>query len=323
MKSVVYASPWIPADWIAAHGFQPRRITPQANGHGEPLAPGRCIYSEIFSRQAQITEVDCVIFASSCDQMRRSGDAHAQRLPARAFLFNMPAATGNAHSRRLYIDELRRLGRHLERLGGISPTPGRLASVIAEYEEARIRLRGAREDLHGRELAESIHHFNAEGATPPPNEKYITHSGEIALALVGGPLMREQLALFDIVTESGGRIALDASETGERGLPTPIDRRLLGEDPFAAMAEAYFEGIPDVRERPNWRLYNWLKTRFDERFIRGVILHRQVWCDLWQAEAPRLKEWCGLPTLELEGQPDGRIDARTRTRIEAFIEALE
>jgi hypothetical protein len=56
--------------------------------------------------------------------------------------------------------------------------------------------------------------------------------------------------LFDLVEEAGGRIALDATETGRRGQPRPFDRRRIAEEPLMELADAYL-GIADASRRPN------------------------------------------------------------------------
>ena len=83
--------------------------------------------------------------------------------------------------------------------------------------------------------------------------------GAVSIALVGGPLRPHLFELFDIIRRSGGEVVLDATTTGERTLPSPFDRRRVGEDPFSTLVEAYFGEIPDAFRRPNSRLYQWLK----------------------------------------------------------------
>jgi hypothetical protein len=122
----------------------------------------------------------------------------------------------------------------------------------------------------------------------------------VPLALVGGPLMPRHFELFDWVEAYGGRVVLDASLTGERGLPPPFNCERLARDPLSALAEAYFEGIPDVFRRPNSPCFAWLRQRLAERGARGVILWNYAWCDLWQAEVSRLQEELGLPSLHLD-----------------------
>jgi hypothetical protein len=60
------------------------------------------------------------------------------------------------------------------------------------------------------------------------------------------------------------------------------------------------------------------------RHVRGIILHRYVWCDLWHAEGQRLKQWSPTPVLELDvGPDDTAAPNRIQGRIEAFLEMLK
>ena len=86
--------------------------------------------------------------------------------------------------------------------------------------------------------------------------------------------------------------------------------------------DAYLR-IPDAFRRPNTALYEWLGCAMGTREVRGIILRRYVWCDLWHAEVDRLRRWSPVPVLDLDGDRDDQ-SARGRTvgRIEAFLEML-
>ncbi len=106
---------------------------------------------------------------------------------------------------------------------------------------------------------------------------------------------------------------LDATEGGERTLPAPLDPERLQADPFDELMRVYFDSIPDVFRRPNDRLYDWLRQRIAERGVRGLIVRRHVWCDLWHAELPRLRQEMSLPLLDLDiAAGDGGVMAAAR-----------
>ena len=136
--------------------------------------------------------------------------------------------------------------------------------------------------------------------------------------------MRQDFELFDMVEQSGGRIVLDATETGERGMCAPFDRRKLENEPLMELVNAYFGSIPDASRRPNSELYTWLKRELSGRGGRGIIFRRYVWCDMWHAELRRLKDWIDVPVLDIDTAGDNETDRhRTENRIRAFLEMLQ
>jgi hypothetical protein len=76
----------------------------------------------------------------------------------------------------------------------------------------------------------------------------------------------------------------------------------------------------DVFQRPNTRLYDWLRERLAARQVRGIVLWHYVGCDLWRAEAQPMREAFGLPVLLLEA--DEAALQRNTGRLEAFLESL-
>jgi benzoyl-CoA reductase/2-hydroxyglutaryl-CoA dehydratase subunit BcrC/BadD/HgdB len=235
---------------------------------------------------------------TTCDQMRRAFDVVAERATVRVFLMNVPRTWKTVTARRLYLGELERLSDFLVHVGGTKPTNDYLAEV-----------------MRGDRWAEAH-------PTAYPTGHPTTHPA-LPVALVGGPMRREDLALFDLIQEYGGFVALDATEGGEAGRPRPFDRRRLGDEPFLELADAYFDGIADLSRRPNDGFYEWLCRLLRERDIRGAIVHRYPWCDLWHAEVERIRQSTGLPVLDLDAGGDDTPDnGRRRTRIGAFMEML-
>jgi benzoyl-CoA reductase/2-hydroxyglutaryl-CoA dehydratase subunit BcrC/BadD/HgdB len=300
MKTVVYTCPYVPAEWIAAHGLRPRRLIPVPTDGVSvaPRAEGLCPYARAFVNDAASEGAGGIVVTTLCDQMRRAYDLLVRGIDTPAFLLNVPKTWQTVAAQRLYQDELKRLGRFLVRLGGRTPTHDDLAKAMTDVGCA-------------------VH-------TISPCKKNGVHSTPyIPIAVVGGPLMHRDRVLFDLIEESGGQVVLDATETGLRGQRRAFDRRRIAEDPLMELADAYFS-IPDASRRPNSELYAWLKTELAQTGARGIVFHHYLWCDAWRAELARLKEWVGLPVLGLDSDGHGETNvARLRTRIRAFLEVLQ
>jgi hypothetical protein len=275
---VILTSPWIPAEWVRAHGLPAAGVwsAEQLPRLGPALAAGVCAFAERIVRLAESQPGAAVVFASTCDQLRRGFDAAVFHGQSRSFLFNVPATLSPA-ARRMYREELERLGRFLVVQGGVAPPGERLQREMLEGDGQR----AAR-------LAAAV-------ARKAPK-------GEIQAA--------------------GGWVALDGTENGERAWNVRFDFS-AGGDPFEVLLAGYFENLVDVFQRPNTRLYDWLRPRLESRDVRGIVLWQFTGCDLWRAEAHSLREIFGRPVLVLEAPENGRLSPRETTRVQAFVEALQ
>jgi len=297
--NIAYSNPFVPAEWIAAHGLRPRRVRlPAAGGDAAvEVVRGLCPYTRAFlDAVCRDTDMAGVVMTTTCDQMRHAATLAMRDAGRPVFLLNVPATWQTPAAGAMYLDEIERLGRFLVELGGNRPSPSQLADVMLQHEESR------------RCAADTVDN-NGDG---------------IPLALIGGPLLEDDEAIFEVIRRAGGRVALDGTEGGRRTLPARFDRGRLESDPLAELARAYFDAIVDPFRRPNDGLYRWLAGELPRCRVRGVILWRYVWCDLWHAEAYRLKQTCRVPVLDLDACRDdnGSLE-RTAGRIEAFLEMLQ
>lgn len=362
MTTVAYSSPFVPAEWIAAHGLRPSRLQlrparcePAAGVVREVCPYTRAFVGAVLSGPASLA----VVMTTTCDQMRHAAELIERRADQPVFLLNVPSTWQTAAAGELYLEELRRLGRFLVQLGGTAPSPGDLANVMLAYESARTSLQDARESMSARQFAEAVGAIDGcqgpsrSWKTAPPGRAGLdvpafqephpsgwgyrptrqrgpAHgqaarpaAGGIPLGLVGGPLLMSDCAMLDLIEQAGGRVVLDATESGERTMPGAFDRRAIRDDPLQALADAYFGTIPDVWRRPNDGFYEWLGHELRARQVRGVLLRRYIWCDLWHAELHRLREWSPFPVLDLDACHDENgSPGRTAGRIEAFLEML-
>jgi benzoyl-CoA reductase/2-hydroxyglutaryl-CoA dehydratase subunit BcrC/BadD/HgdB len=329
MKTIIYTCAYVPGEWIAAHGLSPSRLLLNHVDSASMFirTEGACPFVRSFiSEVVKNKDAAGVITTTVCDQMRRAFDIIVRKCELPAFLMNVPNTWQNPESQKLYVDELKRLSRFMVRLGGTSASNEVLAKIMLEYESTRKSIRGMKEYLSSRQYAEAIASFGRDGAdkTPYYTTKIKPQTNVVPLAMIGGPLMRQDFALFDVIEQSGGRIVLDATETGERGMCTGFDHLRTHEEPLMELANAYFGGIQDASRRPNNELYKWLQQELAARQVRGIIFHRYLWCDMWHTELRRLKDWTELPVLDIDMTGDTETDEhRTENRIRAFLEMLQ
>lgn len=327
MKGVAYFHPLVPPEWIAAHGFQPvwQPLDSTGAGRDHGSARGVCPFvSAMLASAASESEWTALVLTTTCDQMRYAA-ARIQRSQSRpVFLMHVPATWQNPAARQFYRAELLRLGRFLVRLGAVAPGAETLARFMQCYDSAREQVLASQSVVSARQFAEAI--ARVRGSVPLTNGHARSMPAEangIALALLGGPMQQKDNGLLDAIESLGGRIVLDATEGGQRTLPAPFNRDELERDPLAALVDGYFGAIPDVFRRPNTAIYDWLGRQLTVRGVRGIVVRRYLWCDLWHAEWQTLRQWSPVPLLGLDAVGDEQsAESRTLGRLEAFLEIL-
>jgi len=319
---VFFSDPWVPVEWIKAHGFAPRGAWFASGDHPGPLPEGACAFVHAMAALAESPARPALILTTSCDQMRRAADDSLSQGASRVFLFNLPATWQSDAVRRLYHAEVERLGRFFERLGGCRPTPDQLWAVMRDYDERRARLRAVVRQASARQAAEALARFHDLAMTPAPVSSAPPLEEGIPLAIVGGPLLPSQWSMLDDIASAGGRVVLLATEPAERSLLPPLAGPDEHHDPLSTLTNHYFTHCVDVFRRPNSPLYDWLGARLRERGARGIVLWAYVGCDLWRAEAASLREAFQLPVLTLDAHDVRSGAARDANRLAAFIESL-
>ena len=187
MKTIAYCSPFVPPEWIAAHGLRPQwlRLSAATGRLATALGRGICPYAGalIDAALAGISAA-ALVLSTACDQTRYAAAVvetrGLHRRPAsdpgepeqdtcatddrcRVFLLNVPSTWETATVRDLYHSELRRLGRFLTSLGGSAPDNAALARVMLDYDGARGTVYDAAAHLSARQFAAAL----AELRAPP------------------------------------------------------------------------------------------------------------------------------------------------------------
>jgi benzoyl-CoA reductase/2-hydroxyglutaryl-CoA dehydratase subunit BcrC/BadD/HgdB len=326
MPTIAYSSPLVPVEWIAAHGLQPHWLRLRSPAGRPVVAGGRgiCPYAGALLEAALAgIGATALVLTTVCDQMRYAAALLESRGRGPLFLLNVPSTWQTPAAQELYLQELCRLGRFLVQMGGRPPEPDELGRVMRAYDAARQAARAARSRLSARHFAERLAALRGPLATIADPPAGSPPAAGIPLAVVGGPLLEADDALWDLIEQAGGRVVLDATEGGERTLPSRFEPARTESTPLQELANAYFLGVADVFRRPNTGLYEWLGRALESRGVRGIIFRRYVWCDLWHAELHRLKQWSPVPVLEIDASP-GDLSApnRVQGRIEALLEML-
>jgi benzoyl-CoA reductase/2-hydroxyglutaryl-CoA dehydratase subunit BcrC/BadD/HgdB len=323
---IYYLSPWVPREWIQAHGHTPRGLWSSLERLAQGQAAGVCGFAQSALDWLRQDAETAAVIPTSCDQLRRSFDSLGQAEGRPRFLFNLPVTWQSRVGLQMYQHELERLGRFLVEIGGHLPSQEELGAAVASQDRRRNQLRRWCQggSLRARELAAAFAGFHWDGSLP----KSLTATGEqrtskVPLALLGGPLPRNHWSVLDAIEETGGQVAIYGLEPGEASLLPPFPSPAEGQQPGAWLATHYFDHLVDVFQRPNRRFYDWLQGRLMHAQARGILLWHFYACDLWRAEAQTLRERTGLPVLLLEAaEPGSHAEAREIGRVQAFMEML-
>ena len=306
--NVYYSSPWVPVEWIEAHGLEPRGVW-SANDFGRgalPLAAGVCAFSEAMLRFAESHPEAAVIFTTACDQMRRSFDAFADAPGKRGFLFNLPATWQSSAARRMFRSEMERLGRFLQAHGGQAPASEGLAPIIERRAWVRRRLRELASIGSARQFARAVGRFHWDGSIDPPDPSPSPAAGSIPVAIIGGPLTASQWGVLDLIEAAGARIVLNATETGERSLT-----------PFSELNDSFKEPS-ELPEGVGLRVQS--RQRGSDTALELDIRTRHSIRKRRRRSA--LPAQSIFPTLELEASPDP-FDFLVRNYFENIVDVFQ
>jgi benzoyl-CoA reductase/2-hydroxyglutaryl-CoA dehydratase subunit BcrC/BadD/HgdB len=281
--------------------------------------PGTCAFTRaLLDEAAADAGAAGMVVTTHCDQTRRGVELIPDERRGRVFLMHVPQTWQTASAYGYYLGELERLGDFLVRSGGRSPDPEKLKETMGDYEALRRTVTARHPALKGAALTDGLNALY-RGHDLPPLEN--AKAGKISLAVIGSALTRSDEPLFGVVETLGGAIVFDGTENGEAMLPARFDRRELRQSPLEVLAAAYFFHIPAVFRRPNSALFSWIRQEIDKRAVRGVLLVRQAWCDLWHAEVHRFKEWLGVPVIDIDITTEAGKH-HSVTRINALLELV-
>ena len=135
MRTIAYSSPFVPAEWIAAHGLRPHRLQLRSNAEG--LVPatirGLCPYVAALT-DATLPASTALVLTTVCDQMRYAAALLETRNACPVFLLNVPSTWQTTAVRQFYRDEVQRLGRFCVKQGGVTPDDAKLAQVMLDHD---------------------------------------------------------------------------------------------------------------------------------------------------------------------------------------------
>ena len=342
-RRIGWACSYTPEELILAAGFTPYRIESVNEGRGDAdaflpatLCPHvqRLLEAALSGRYHGLRGVALV---DSCDAMRRLSDIWTLYVGGRFIhRLDVPRQCDNL-AEDFFVEQLRVMRAALEQEANRRIEDDDLAQAAEIANETRMlmsRISLLRSDsfpsLSGSEFAAIARcamqsdkkHFNAEA-----NRFLNTFGGsaenhsERPRILLCGAIV-DGFALHRLIEDAGGAVVADDLCTGLRHYNGLVD---VSPDPLRGIARRYLQRAGCARMKgAEARICHMLGLAKKHK-AAGVVYHTLKFCDLVQADLPRLREALrreGMPLLHVDRDGAPSADGQLKTRAEAFIELL-
>jgi benzoyl-CoA reductase/2-hydroxyglutaryl-CoA dehydratase subunit BcrC/BadD/HgdB len=343
-KKIGLACSYIPEELILAAGMEPvhiRGLADTVNTSHSYTCTNMCSYVENILESGlthQYDDLSGIIFADSCDCMRRLYDlfSHYVKAPFSCMLEIPKNSNQSAISyfagRLLDLKEVLESGFDVtisesdltDAIGFMNSRRKLMNDIIEGQKETPPRHTGTEllsallsETTRPKRSADAdLKKLAAKPIIPPSDEPE-----KPRLMVVGNRIDRNPL--FEMVENAGGAIVVPDSCCGLKHYSRRVDASL---PPYEAIARGYLTG-PSCARMPGFedRLERIKNLARDYR-VCGIIYNRLKFCDYGMFETPQLERFlreAGIPLLILETDYTWQDTGRIRTRIEAFMEMLE
>ena len=353
-KIVGYLSALGPVEIMTAAGVVPFRLKGNVS---EVITKGDAFMETIvcpFVRnvfdaavKGKFSFLDGMVLPHQCDSIDRTNEvwSYNLNLPYWHYL-NLPHVTDNPSVE--FTKELYRvfIGT-LEKLTGQKITDEAIAKAVEAHNENRRLMR----DLYalrktnpplisGAEVMKvlvaamslPVEESSAliQAVTKEVSKRDAKSDGKSArIMLIGDQI--DDVAIIDAVESTGAHMVMDDLSIGAKMYWGDVD---VTPDPVQGIAERYlrklkipttFVGSKDTYPEILEERYGHMKQFISEFQVNGVILFIYKYCDPYGFEVPAMKSYIestGTPVLYLEDEYSTSTLARTKTRIEAFLEMI-
>jgi len=347
---------FVPEEIIYAAGGQPVRLCAgsyDSTEVGEEFLPDvACpmVKSEMgFSALPVLSFYqDCSLVAlpASCDWKTKMGAIMEEHAPV--MMMDMPRIKESEASREMWLSEIKRFKREVEKVTGVKVNRRRLREAIRLVQRAQVefdRFHAIRKAdatvISGRDALEVLNAYfydHAESWTAAMsllndeleerirNKTSVTKPKAVRLMLTGSPMVFPNWKIPTVIEELGGALVADEFCTSNRYLhdKVAVDEGSVN-DMLHAIADRYllpctcpiFSTTVDRRDR--------LLQLVEDHRVEGVIYHTLKGCHPYDLET-KLTETLlrdnGIPMLRIETDYSPQDVEQLRTRIEAFMETL-
>jgi benzoyl-CoA reductase/2-hydroxyglutaryl-CoA dehydratase subunit BcrC/BadD/HgdB len=288
--------------------------------------------------------IDMLIAPITCQHLKKAAEICEYQRDIEIFKLGVPHQSTSALELEYFLERLMALRERLQAITGNEITDEKIEKAIKLYNRMReyisnismmrcsspppldgldfIKLN------HASFIADPVYMVDMLGSiqgdlTPGISDN---KNGGVRLMLIGPNISDIDYDLLKIVREVGGHIVIEDIYEGIRQYRKNIK---VGSDPLRSLAEYYLlerEVPPAFMRYSSQKRLKFALKQISYFNVSAIIWYELLCCETYDAEAyffSKNMEEQNIPMLVLESDYGMAGDARTRTRLEAFIELVK
>ncbi len=346
MPKIGYFCTYTPVEIIRAAGYHPVRIKGSSEDSGAGgeslLCSNICSYIKTLTDQkleGNLDHLEGIVFANSCDGMRRLYDAWIRIDDGKKFNYflDIPKNSDEA-SVQYFADEIEAFKEELENYFKLKIQDEDINRSISVYNGMRDNVMDFLQKQWNGYVGHSgydIYTLLKKGinAMPEKFQDYVSTLSSLMkkigdvpekdtapkLFIWGSILENEEI--IKMIEDAGARVVSEDLCTGSRYFDKKVE---ITNNPYKSISERYLKRLPCSRMVDVFGRIKEIVSLIERRAISGAIYHSLKFCDHTLYDYPLVKEEFEkqhIPLLHINCE-SSKSDGQTKTRIEAFIEQL-
>jgi benzoyl-CoA reductase/2-hydroxyglutaryl-CoA dehydratase subunit BcrC/BadD/HgdB len=347
MLKIGYFCTYTPVEIIRAAGYHPVRIkgSNEENGAGSEslLCSNICSYIKTLTDEklaGNLDHLEGIVFANSCDGMRRLYDAWVRIDNGEKFNYFLDIPKNNDEaSIQYFADEIQAFKEGMEKHFRLKIQNKDINESITLYNGMRdkvtIFLQKQWNGYVGHSGYETFSLLRKGiNAVPEKFQDYVStltslmkkisdvpEKDPVPKLFIWGSILENE-EIIKMIEDAGARVVSEDLCTGSRYFDRKVE---ITDNPYKSISERYLKRSPCSRMVDVFGRIKSIVSLIERRAISGAIYHSLKFCDHTLYDYPLVKEEFEkkhIPLLHLNCDNSTKTDGQIKTRIEAFIEQL-
>lgn len=347
MPKIGYFCTYTPVEIIRAAGYHPVRIkgSSEENGAGGEslLCSNICSYIKTLTDEklaGNLDHLEGIVFANSCDGMRRLYDAWIRIDKGTKFNYflDIPKNSDEA-SVQYFADEIQTFKEGMENHFKLKIQNEDINRSITLYNGMRDKVTVFLQKQWNGYVGHSgyeIYTLLKKGinAVPEKFQDYVSsltslmkkigdvpEKDPVPKLFIWGSILENE-EIIKMIEDAGARVVSEDLCTGSRYFDKKVE---ITDNPYKSISERYLKRSPCSRMVDVFGRIKGIVSLIERRAISGAIYHSLKFCDHTLYDYPLVKEEFerkSIPLLHINCDNSTKSEGQIKTRIEAFIEQL-